>query len=143
MERRSVRDRVLAGVGTPVGLLACYGLFLAVVAFWPTPVDRPVSALVRALGQLLPVFTYDRVEYLANIALFVPMGILLALSLPVVLRYLVLPIGFLTSVFIEGLQALALPGRTPSLHDIVANTTGACLGLILVALGEAWRQRSG
>lgn len=64
------------------------------------------------------------------------MGLLLALSLPAGLRYLVMPVGFVTSFFIEGCQGPALPARTPSLYDIVANTAGACLGLIIVAFVE-------
>lgn len=128
--------KVVERLSTPAGLLGLYGLFLAMVAFWPVPVDRPVSALVQALGKLLPVFTYQRVEFLANIALFAPLGVLLALWTPKSLRYLVMPIGFVVSVLVEGFQALLLPARTPSLYDILANTAGACLGLILIVVAD-------
>lgn len=125
---------LLAWLPTPPGLLVGYGVFLAVVAFWPSLVDRPLFALVQVVGKYLPLITYPRVETLANVALFVPVGVLLTLCLAPSLRYLVMPIGFVLSGIIESVQALALPARTPSLYDITANTAGVCLGLLVVAL---------
>ena len=53
---------------------------------------------------------------------------------------------FVVSMLAEGAQALLLPGRTGALVDVVANTTGACLGALVVAIwrrGSARRGRGG
>lgn len=116
-------------------VLAGYTVALALIAFWPTPVDAGLARLLAALTRRLPVLTYERIEFLANIAMFVPLGVLLAIVL-VRSRALVLPIVFVTTFLIECVQALLLPERTPSVMDIVANTAGGCMGLLAVAAAE-------
>nr|WP_242061524.1 VanZ family protein [Microbacterium ureisolvens] len=108
---------------------------LALIAFWPTPVDRGAAGLLRTISRAVPWLTYDVIEMTANIVLFVPLGILLALALPLH-RGLVLPIALATTLVIESCQALFLTERTPSLRDIVANVLGASIGLALVLLLE-------
>ncbi|MFT4050820.1 MAG: VanZ family protein [Microbacterium sp.] len=122
----------------PHGWLWGYGVALALIALWPQPVDRGASRLLKAVTHVIPLLTYARIEFIANIALFVPFGLLLALILSQ--RWLVLPIAFVTTVLIEGIQAVILDERTPSLYDIVANLAGACVGLLLVEL-VSWRRR--
>ncbi|MFT4135445.1 VanZ family protein [Microbacterium sp.] len=117
-------------------LLAVYAVVLAAVAFWPTPVDADLGRMLRAITRMVPVLTYQRIEFLANIALFVPLGILLAVVFARA-RHLVLPTVFLTTFLIECTQALVLPERTPSIVDMVANTAGGCAGLLAVAAVEA------
>ena len=94
-----VRHRIAAvtGAPTPSGtargwqpliriLLAVTLALMALVAFWPTPVDSGsrdgIWAFLhwaRAWG--LPAYiTYAVVEFVANIAFFVPVGLLIALS---------------------------------------------------------------
>lgn len=116
--------------------LAGYGVVLAAIAFWPTPVDAGARPLLRAVHSLVPVLTYARIEFAANVALFVPVGLLLTLVLHR-RRWLVLPVAFLMTVTIESVQAIALAARTPSVLDIVANTAGACVGMVCAALAEA------
>jgi len=130
--RRAVRD--------PRAWLAVYTLTLAAIAFWPSPVDKDAGPLLAAIARVFPVLTYDRIEFVANIALFVPLGLLLALILARN-RWLVLPIAFLATVTIECGQALILDARTPSILDIIANTTGACLGILIAVFAE-WLDRS-
>ncbi|ALJ19096.1 hypothetical protein AOA12_03925 [Microbacterium sp. No. 7] len=125
--------------GAPI-VLACYVLALALIAFWPTPVDAGAGRLLRFITRVLPVLTYERIEFLANVGLFVPLGVLLALVFARA-RHLVLPTVFLTTFTIECIQALLLPERTPSVMDMVANTAGGCIGLLLVAGLEALRPR--
>jgi VanZ family protein len=115
-------------------LLTLYAVTLAVIAVWPTRVDLPAAPLLRRLLHAIPWLTYDRIEFGANILLFVPLGLLLALILTH--RHLILPIALVTTVTIESVQAILLSQRTPSVMDILANTTGACLGLLIVALIE-------
>lgn len=114
--------------------LAVYVVALAGIAFWPDPVDRDARPLLLALNRLLPWATLARVEFAANIALFVPLGILVAILLRS--RHLVVPIAIVTTVAIEAAQAVALDRRTPSVLDIVANVTGACVGLLMVSVVE-------
>jgi VanZ family protein len=116
-------------------VLTLYGLGLAMIALWPVPVDSGASRLLRRLTQVLPALTYERIEFSTNILLFVPLGVLLMLILR--RRYLILPIAIAVTVAIECTQALLLDERTPSVLDIVANTAGACVGLLFVAVVES------
>jgi VanZ family protein len=119
--------------------LGIYIAVLTLIAIWPVPVDSGAGPLIRAITRALPIVTHARLEFGANILLFVPLGALLAVILS--RRYLVVPIAFVTTVGIESVQALALDRRVPSVMDIIANVTGACLGLLLVGLVEWWRSR--
>lgn len=96
--------------------LTVYAVALALIGFWPD----------------------SRIEFGSNILLFVPLGVGVALLLPR-MRYLVLPVALLASLTIESAQAVFIAARTPSIHDILANVSGAALGLVGVALVEAWR----
>ena len=122
------RARRRAGV-----LLAVYAVVALLIAFWPVPVDSGATGLLDRLEDLLPWATYGRVEFAANIVFFVPLGWLLSILLDR-RRSLVLPIGFLATVAIEALQGGLLAQRTASLTDIIANTAGTCLGMLLAAV---------
>ena len=120
-------------------LLALYAAALALIAFWPTPVDRGATGLLREIARVVPLLSHDVVEFTANIALFVPLGVLLALALPR-RRVLVLPIALVVTSAIEVGQAVFLAERTASVRDVVANTAGAALGLLLAVIAERRRQ---
>lgn len=122
----------------PRAYLLAYTLLLTGIAFWPVPVDRGAGPLLRLITRAIPVLTYDRIEFAANILLFVPLGLLLTFIL-VRNRWLVLPIAFLATITIECVQALLLDARTPSVLDIIANTAGACIGILLAVFIEALR----
>lgn len=119
--------------------LGLYAVALALIAIWPSPVDSGAGPLLRAITRLVPILTYPRIEFGANILLFIPLGLLLALILT--RRYLIVPIALVTTMAIESFQALMLERRTPSVMDILANLTGACIGLLIVAGIEWWRRR--
>ncbi|WP_431779997.1 VanZ family protein [Microbacterium aurantiacum] len=114
----------------PALVLLAYAAPLAAIAFWPTPVDRGAAPLLRTVTRWIPVLTYDRIEFAANIALFVPFGVLVGLL--VRQTWLVLPLAFLTTLGIESAQAILLDRRTPSVMDIIANVAGACVGVLIV-----------
>ena len=76
----------------------------------------------------LHLFSIDPHDILANIAGFVPVGIVLAALGPV---WAVVAAALL-SVFAETSQLVMLY-RTPSLTDVAANVLGAILGVIVVA----------
>jgi hypothetical protein len=124
-----------------IRLLLLYGLVMGLIAFWPVPVDRGASGLLGEITRAVPWLTYDVIETVANVLLFVPLGVLLALVLPLH-RGLVLPIALATTVVIESGQALFLSARTPALRDIAANMLGGAIGLAIVLLAER-RARTG
>lgn len=125
--------------GRGIRLLLIYGAMLALIAFWPVPVDRGAAGLLRTITRTVPWLTYGVIETTANVLLFVPLGMLLALALPLH-RGLVVPIALATTLVIESGQALLLTQRTPSLRDIVANVIGAMVGLAVVHVVQ-WRSR--
>ena len=129
--RRASKLRTIAGV-----VFAFYASALAVIAFWPTPVDRGAGRLLSAITRRIPFLTYDVIEFTANIALFVPFGVLLALLLSGRSRWLVLPIAMAVTLTIEAGQAVFLAERTASIGDVVANASGVLVGLGAVLLGE-------
>ena len=131
--RTSARSRRIWSAGLLVG----YALTLILIAFWPTPVDRPVAAILLRIDEWFPGF-YRALEFGANIALFVPLGAFLALQLPRGAAWLAVIAGAVVSLSIELLQAALLPERFPASSDVVANTIGCAVGVLLVAILR-WR----
>ncbi|MET0821123.1 MAG: VanZ family protein [Aeromicrobium sp.] len=121
---------------------------LALIGLWKTPVDRdvavvdlsPVAWTIEHLG-LDPRQGYDLVEFTANIALFVPLGVLLLLWW----RHRGWPhataVAFATSLTIEVLQQLIRPERYASARDVAANTLGGAIGGLLVVAGRRLSRR--
>jgi VanZ family protein len=132
--------RAWRAITEPRVLLGAYVVVLSLIALWPTPVDGGAGPFLRLVARVAPVLTYARIEFGANILLFVPLGVLLALILRH--RHLIAPIALVATVAIESAQALMIDRRTPSVMDIIANLTGACLGLLIVAFVE-WRRSRG
>nr|WP_307334373.1 VanZ family protein [Microbacterium sp. SORGH_AS_1204] len=89
--------------------------------------DTVVSTL-RSWQQTAWV-TLDLVEFVANVALFVPLGMLV-----IAWRgrwWHGILIAVLTSALIETIQLLFLPTRVADVRDLVANTAGAMIGVAL------------
>lgn len=129
-------------------LTGVYGLALALVALWPTPVDRNVAVLklpgVQRLSQLLGLDVhqaYELVERLSNVALFVPLGALVLLWRPRWSWWAATLIAFCVSGAIELAQAIARPERFATLDDVVVNTIGGAVGALLVVGGRALSRR--
>jgi VanZ family protein len=128
-------------------VLASFLACLALVGFWPSPVDQPVQRpiagfllAIHALGA--PAWIgYGFIEASANVALFVPLGVLATLAFPNKRWWQIGGIGLLISGFMELGQQLFLHSRFPSALDIVTNTAGCLLGFLLVTF--AVRRRSG
>jgi len=116
--------------------LVSYLLGLALIGFWPTPVDKPIhGALASALKHLhrlgLPAwFDYRFVEASANVAMFIPFGVLLAMALPTKTWWGLASAGLLASICIELGQLLFMTARVSSLGDVVTNTLGAVMGVV-------------
>jgi glycopeptide antibiotics resistance protein len=114
---------------------------LAYLAFvgWLTltpAADAPTrSELVLRLLARLQTFdhlgwlTFDRAEYLANVALFVPVGLFLLLLLGSRFWWLAIGAALLLTSMIETAQR-SIPGRVSDERDIAANTLGAVVGVV-------------
>jgi hypothetical protein len=75
------------------------------------------------------------VDLVLNLLLFVPLGVGLALAgskpIPGVLGM------FAASLTIELLQAFVIPGRDPTIRDVITNSTGGALGFAIGAYRQA------
>ena len=74
-------------------------------------------------------------ELIANLILFIPLGVSLTLAGVKPLR--VVAAGALLSFTVEFLQQW-IPGRDPSVGDIVANSISTALGVLLVVAAPIW-----
>lgn len=125
--------------GTVMARLALVGylLFVGFTVWLPASVSAKVTGLVGVMAAWVSdagIASYERsavvLEILANVALFVPVGLLLALALPRLRLWQVVLCGGLMSVVIEAVQGL-MPSRVPALSDIIANTSGTLIGAVL------------
>ncbi|MGV8882281.1 MAG: VanZ family protein [Rhodoglobus sp.] len=108
------------------------GLYLIVVGFItldPAPPDTTKNPVVLWITAATPL-TYGAVEFLANIAMFVPIGVLVTLLSR--RWWMAAAVGFALTCAIE-LTQMFLPARFPDVQDIFANTSGAVLGSLAVA----------
>ena len=116
-----------------VAASALYAAGLWWMTLRPSIYDAEVGGI---LGRLLELFrsspatawiTFDVVEVAANVAMFVPLGLLV-----VAWRgpwWLALVLGVTVSSAIELTQLWFLPTRVADVGDVVANTLGAVIGL--------------
>ena len=120
-------------------LLPVYLLVVGFIVFAPSDDATQVTGVVAVAARLLGVFqipfepAYVVLEFVANIALFVPFGILVRLAFARPRWWAIALLGFASTVSIELIQ-LALPTRFSTVSDVVANTLGTLLGLLLVRL---------
>lgn len=124
-------------------LLLVYASFVLLVTMWPHPqqleFDSIASKLLKALHNLgVPEwFGYDKLEFTANIAMFVPLGFFLGLALARKVWWLAV---FLLPAFsggIEFMQGIALDERVSTVFDVLANTIGGYVGLLLAMIIRA------
>ena len=76
--------------------------------------------------------TYDRTEFLANIAMFVPVGMIAAMWLPRRWWFLAAVVAVALSAGIELAQGALLPYRVSDPRDVLSNGLGGLLGATLV-----------
>jgi len=137
-----VRRRPAIAVAT-----AAYLAFIAWVTLGPQPYDPSTAGLldrVLALLQSTPAtawMTFDVVEFTANIVLFLPLGALLVLLLGARRWWVALALAVALTCGIELAQGAWLPTRVSDPRDVVANSTGAALGIALVLAGRRQLRR--
>src|SRR5436309_1009796 len=83
----------------------------------------PLSDIAHSVAH-----PFELVAVAGNVAVFVPVGFLLALRGTSLVRAVLAAAAF--SAAIEVVQ-LAVPGRTTSVDDVLLNTAGAALGVAL------------
>jgi len=110
--------------------------FVGMVTLTPSArAPIPVGLVVRVLEAFqrrgyLETLTIYRVEFLANIAMFVPIGVFLLLLVGAERWWLALFLPFFMTAFIETAQR-GIPGRVSDPRDILANTLGGIAGVVL------------
>ena len=120
-------------------LLAVYSVLLALALF--SPLSQQQSSAVAHLGSLLDslgapsrLVTFPRLEVVMNAAIVAPVTLLGSLSWPSWSWRDWTAAGFVAAVAVELAQGLLLPDRQAAFSDIVANTIGAMVGAVVVAL---------
>ena len=101
--------------------------------------ERTFSLLHRIVRTLqadasTEFLTYDRVEFLANVVLFVPMGVFVVLLLGRRLWWAGIFAGVLASCWIELAQGIWLSDRVSDPRDLVSNGLGTLIGVLLALL---------
>jgi glycopeptide antibiotics resistance protein len=85
-------------------------------------------------------FTFLRLEFLANIAMFVPFGIFLVLLFGRRMWWLAIVLGVLITIGIEFAQQF-VPNRVSDPRDLLANSLGAVIGTVLALVLTASKAR--
>ena len=114
--------------------------FVGVVTLTPgsgTPdyydLARRVLARLQRYPDLDPVtsrLSIERIEFLANVGLFVPLGVFLLLLVGSRLWLVALMAGIVLTSMIESVQR-EIPGRVSDPRDVAANSIGMFLGIAL------------
>lgn len=119
-------------------VLAPYLVALALIVFLPAREAGRVTGIVRWAADLVSTWGVPRepaevfFEFVANIALFAPFGVLVAVAVSRWSLWAVVGLGCLVSITIELVQ-LGIPSRVPTVSDVIANTAGTALGCAMVA----------
>ena len=99
--------------------------------------EAPTSSdlVMRVLARLqrhdeLTWLTYDRAELLANVAMFVPVGLFLLLLVGTRFWWVAAALAFALTSAIETAQR-SIPGRVPDERDLLANGMGALVGIAI------------
>ncbi len=130
--------RLTRGIALALGIPFFVGLALLTLTpervekSMPNLLDLVLSAAHRLGWESLD---FTRLEIIANVLVFVPIGILAFLLVPRRFWPLAIVLGPALSLSIEVLQRLVLPHRAATLTDVVANSGGALIGVALAIIG--------
>ena len=123
-------------------------VYLGLLA-WATLTPQSAPASTNLLWSLARIFgrfdatqwlTFMVLEFLANIALFVPLGLFFVLLFGRNRWWLAILIGIALTVLIEYAQQF-ISGRISDPRDLVSNSLGAVIGTILGLLLTAAKAR--
>lgn len=127
-------------------LLVPYLAFVALIVFLPSRDAGRVTGIVGWVADLVAMWGVPRepaavvLEFLANVSLFVPFGLLVSTAAPRWSPWAIIGLGCLVSITIELVQ-LGIPSRYPTVSDVVANTGGAALACMLMMWSRMSRLR--
>jgi glycopeptide antibiotics resistance protein len=128
--------RVTAGVAACV-----YGAGVLKAVLLPFPIvtgHNDIRLGWRVYIHLTPLLTADPIGIVLNVALFLPLGVLLPLVARVSSVRRALLIGFLLSLSIEITQFVAVvtvsSGRVADIDDVLSNCFGTLVGYLLYRL---------
>lgn len=125
-----------------LGLLA-YGAVVFAATMSPTPLDRGYESAIDKLLSLLhrnglpERFGYAELEFGANILMFIPLGFFIGLVLPRVAVWAGIFIVPAVSGTIEFVQGQLLAERFSTLQDVLANSLGGWIGLLVAMIIRA------
>ena len=123
--------------------------FVAWVTLGPQPIDGGDDAMLwRALRffsrhDLTDWITYHRLEFLANVGMFIPVGMFFLLLFGRRMWFVAVLSGVAMTFTIEFVQ-IFLPDRVSDVRDIIANSAGTLIGVLftlVVTAGKARRLR--
>ncbi|WP_181905772.1 VanZ family protein [Microbacterium bovistercoris] len=126
MPRRSVTTALVIGIPFLVILLVLTISPQPLQDRFPVFLDHVLDLGRNTLGWSWLGFT--ALEKIANVLVFIPVGVLAALIVPLRLWPLALLAGPAFSAVIEIVQGLALSHRSATLSDLALNTLGATVG---------------
>ena len=118
-------------------LLVPYAIAVLLITWLPAEEAGKVTGVVATLANVVASWgipfadAYAVLEFMANIALFVPLGALLSLGWRRMPGWAVITVGCAASVMIELVQ-LGIPSRYSTLSDVIANTLGTAVGAAVV-----------
>lgn len=123
------------GRGLVFAITAAYLGFIAWLTLGPQPTN-PTSrgffdAVIDFVNRYAPSlnFNYNDLQFLGNIAIFVPIGFLFVAIVGRRRWWLAVLIGVAMTLAIEGTQEF-LPTRVPDVQDLIANSAGAAIGVL-------------
>ncbi|WP_448809197.1 VanZ family protein [Agromyces bauzanensis] len=128
-------------------ILVPYLAVLALIVFLPAREAGRVTGIVGWAADLVATWGIPRepaaivFEFLANVALFVPFGLLLSVAAPRWSPWVVIGVGCLVSIAIELVQ-LGIPSRVSTVSDVIANTAGVAAGCMSVLWWRMSRARA-
>ena len=120
------------------------GLLVAVLGVVALTVGPPPGRLLFTLARSVPgldELSASTVEMAANVLLFVPVALFFAGVFPQLSGITVWLMCTATSVGVETAQ-LVLPGRESTMRDVVLNSAGAVVGVLLHHLLSRRRPRA-
>ena len=126
---RRARTAVAAALGLWAVILAV--TLLAPSATGPSWLVETVASVLSQLGVPDALAAPARVEFILNVAAFVPLSLLGSVLWPRLTWRDWTAIGFTSSFLVEVVQAVALDGRSATHSDVVANTLGTLIGAVL------------
>ncbi|MFC4139731.1 MULTISPECIES: VanZ family protein [unclassified Microbacterium] len=142
MPRRSVTTALVIGIPFLAFLLVLTISPQGLQDRFPVVLDAVLDFGRHTLGWTWLGFT--ALEKIANVLVFIPVGVLAAVLVPLRVWPLALFVGPALSAIIETVQGLALSHRSATLSDLLLNSLGATVGAgITLAVRALRRSREG